>query len=309
MKSTEINIPAFGFSIVGLTFSLLSAFRMTDALCVTQGCSVYEGFSVFGLSLYWFGAAAFLILLSLTVIWRGEYLTAAAALFLMFDMVFLVIQILLWSCVQCLFVAALFGVIMFSAMIRKKSIWIQRTLGLWFLLFFVNGVGVVKEIMVPWPVYGKDTAPVHLYFSPTCPSCQEMIDTILARPEGLSQIALYPISKNQEDTQRIILLVNMLKSGTPIKEAMVKYKQAKSGDIKQDGIYLQTLVNTSKNMMALSRMNITHVPFLTARTSFWSDIKKADPPKDDCLVFSTNAPGKCEDNTKPGGLQELFKSR
>lgn len=308
MKTIKNRIPAIGLSIFGLLFCLLSAFKMTDAVCVTQGCSVYEGLSVGGISLYWFGGAAFLMLTCCATGWRGRYLTATAAFFLILDMVFLVIQILLWPCMQCLIVAAFFGAVMRVAMVQGKPPWTRWVLTAWFLLFFVNGISAAKEAIPPWPVYGTDAAPVHLYFSPTCPACREMIAALLTKSDIDAQIALYPIAKNSEDTQRIILLEEELKHGTPLKESLSLCEQAKVPAMTYDMAYFRAMLNTFKNMSALSRIGVTHIPFLTTRTPFWSDIAASAPPKEDCPMFSGTASGLCED-TPSSGLKELFKSK
>ena len=308
MKTAPIQVPAIAFSIIGLLFCLLSGLKMTDVFCITQGCSVYEGFSVFGISLYWFGTAAFGVLLCSAVARRGVYLLPAAAFFLTCNMVFLLIQVLLWPCMSCLIVATLFGAMMAAAMFPEKKKWARRLISVWLLLFVVNVVAVAKESMVPWPIYGKNTATVRLFFSPTCPSCRTMIDSLLAKADVLSRIALYPISKNPEDTKRIILLEKMLKNGVAIQEAMVRYQQIEGLDANRDMDYLRTVVNTFKNLMALSRIGVTHVPYLSTGTPFWVDAGKVVPLKDDCPVFSKTPSGLCEDS-KPGGLKDLFKSK
>lgn len=311
MKTAKVSGLAVGLNVVGLSFCLLSAFRMTDVLCITQGCSVYEDFSLFSVSLYGFGSAAFLMLLFFAIARQGRYLLMASAFFLILDSVFLTTQILLWPCMKCLIVAALFGAVMVVAMIiqdQDKKTGMKWVMLVWFLLFFVDVIAVAKESVSPWPVYGYDAAPVHLYFSPTCPSCQGMIDALLAKTSAPTQIALYPISKNPEDTVKIMFLEKQLKKGTALKEALVLCQQAKEVNTIYDMAYLRTVLNTFKNMSVLSRMGVTHVPFLVARTSFWSNVGKPVSPEDDCPVFSKNASGLCED-AKPGGLKELFKSK
>ncbi|MBI5594387.1 MAG: hypothetical protein HY881_28395 [Deltaproteobacteria bacterium] len=307
MKTAKVNSLAVALNFTGLFFCLLSAFRMTDMLCVTQGCSVYEDLSLFGVSLYGFGSAAFFMLLCFAIARQGRYLLMASACFLMLDSVFLTTQILLWPCMKCLVVAALFGAVMAAAMIRERKIWMKWVVSVWFLLFFADVAAIAKESVSPWPIFGSDAAPVHLFFSPTCPSCQEIIDALMAKTDAPIQIALYPISKNSEDTGKIMFLEKQLKNGTALKEAMASYQEAKEVNT-NDPAYLRTILNTFKNMLALSRMGVTHVPFLVARTSFWSNAGNSVSPEDDCPVFSKNASGSCED-TKPGGLKELFKSK
>jgi len=307
MKTAKVNGLAVALNFTGLFFCLLSVFRMTDVLCVTQGCSVYEELSIFGVSLYGFGSTAFFMLLCFAIARQGRYLLMASACFLMLDSVFLTIQILLWPCMKCLIVAALFGAVMAAAMIRERKTWMNWVMSVWFLLFFADVAAIAKESVSPWPVFGSDAAPVHLYFSPTCISCQEMIDALMAKTDVPTQIALYPISKNSEDTGKIMFLEKQLKNGATLKEAMALYQEVEEVNT-NDPAYLRTILNTFKNMLALSRMGVTHVPFLVARTPFWSNAGNSVSSEDDCPVFSKSASGSCED-TKPGGLKALFKSK
>ncbi len=298
-------------SVAGLAFCLLSVFKMTDAICVTQGCSVYEGISVGGLSLYWFGAAAFGMLLVCAVARGGKYLAGVAALFLILDMGFMGIQILLWPCIQCLVVAAFFGAVMAVATVRSKKSWMRWILTAWFLLWCVNGVAAAKESIVPWAAYGTDAAPAHLFFSPTCPACREMIAGLLTKPDLQTQIALYPVAKNAEDTQRILILEQELAKGTPLKEALNQCEQAPLTEkAPVDMAYLDTLWKAFRNMSVLSRSGVTHIPFLTARSPFWSEASRTTPPQADCPMFSKDASGLCQDAPAGGsGLKELLNSK
>jgi hypothetical protein len=308
MKTSGICVSAVGFSLIGLVFCILSVFELTNVLCITQGCSVYDGFSIFGISLYWLGAAAFFILLCAAVVRRGEYLLLAAAFFVILNMIFLLIQVLLWPCASCLIVAVLFGAVMAAALFPEKIKWARRILAVWFLLFAFNGIAVAKESLAPWPIYGKKDAAVRLFFSPTCPSCQTMMNSLLSKTDVLPRMALFPISKSSEDTKRIMILDDLLRKGVPLPEAMIHYQKIEGMDIQQSTNYVRIVFNTFKNLMALSRLGVTHVPYLSSGMPFWSETAKVAPLKDDCPVFSRNPAGLCED-AKSGGLKELFKSQ
>jgi hypothetical protein len=308
MTRSGIRVPAVGFSLIGLIYCLLSVFKMTDVFCITKGCSVYDGFSIFGISLYWFGATAFFILLLTAVIRTGWYLLLTAAFFLTLNMAFLLVQVLLWPCASCLIVAALFGAIMAASILPEKKKWAGRLMMVWFLLFVLNGIAAAKELLAPWPVYGNNEAQIRLYFSPTCPSCRTMIDSLLSRTDVLSRIALYPVSKGPEDTKRIRLLEKMLRDGVPIQDAVIQYQQNTVMNVEWDMDYFRTALNTFKNLMALSRLGVAHVPYLSTGAAFWTEAGKTAPLKDDCPVFSKSPSGLCEDS-KPGGLKDIFKSK
>ncbi len=306
MKHLKINWTTLIIAALGVIFCVLSAFRVTDVLCVTQGCTLYQDIILWGISFYWFGALAFFILLSIEISPYRYYLNRTAAVFVLLDIPFLFIQVLLWPCAHCLIVALFFGLI-FYASLDKNQKWMNWLLGVWLLLFSVNVISVAKESLSPWPVYGDRSAQIQLYFSPSCPSCHSMLDALLAKGEMTSRIALYPIVKSASDIPKIMALEKRLKEGMPIQEALLQY-QKDENSTDSDLNYYRVKFQTFRNLVSMSRYGATSVPFLVTQTPFWRNVKISQPVKDDCPVFSKNSQGLCVDE-ESSGVKKLFESR
>jgi len=237
--------------------------------------------------------------------WRSRF-HLLAAIFVLLDIPFLCIQILLWPCFHCLVVALLFGGILFVSADRHQK-WMNRILGIWFILFCVNAVSVARESIPPWPIFGNRAAPIKLYFSPTCPSCQAMLDALLEKGEMSSRIALYPISKSSDDTHKILELEKRLKEGVSIQIALRQYQKGNDYDGSLAD-YWRIKILTFCNLASMSRYGITSVPFLITQSPFWQKVKTSQTAKEDCPVFSKNSQGVCEDD-QSGGVKNLFESK
>ncbi|MCA1786716.1 MAG: hypothetical protein LC657_12130, partial [Desulfobacteraceae bacterium] len=215
----RFNLILMAIALAGFLFCLLSALGITDAFCLTQGCEVYQGYTVAGISLYWIGALVFLIL-GLMSLWPGAYglLAILTGLVLVGNFVFLIIQFLMWPCTSCLIVAALLGSFAWCLAGHVKS-----GLGIlcmvWLLLFSANIFLLAKDSIPPWPVLGKNNAEIQVFFSPTCPACRQAVENFLRDPDLAPYVAFYPLAKNNDDHHRISLLVRNLRQGMPAAQA------------------------------------------------------------------------------------------
>jgi len=305
MKHPKIDRASLAVTLLGMIFCVLSAFEVTDALCVTRGCAIYRDFSLWGISLYWFGALAFTILLTVAVTPYRHFFNRVAAIFVLLDIPLLIVQILLWPCIHCLIVALFFGLILFFSRTEKK--WMHRLFGLWLMVFFATGISAAKDSLSPWPIYGDRKAPIHLYFSPSCPSCHAMLDALLEKNENVYRIALYPIAKSASDIVQIHSLEKCLKEGLPIQMAVKQYQ--KEAHIEGNGwAYYRIQFHTFRNLMCLSRYGAGSVPFLITQTPFWQNVKPSQSVKDDCPVFSKNPQGVCVEE-QSGSMKQLFESQ
>jgi hypothetical protein len=126
---------------------------------------------------------------------------------LLIDTLFLVWQILYWPCTSCLVVALLLALCVLGALkafppFRSKGV--HLALLLWFAAFVPVAVAAGKEVLLqPWPAVGPVDAPVAVYFSPTCPTCEKTVQEILSLPNLEGQVAFFPIAKNAEDLGRL----------------------------------------------------------------------------------------------------------
>ena len=138
-------------SLAGALFSLANA-GGAHLLCRTEGCRIYAGYGLFGISFYVFGAAGFLAIFVLALLHPRRttgallYLALLAALAL--DTLFLAYQALFWPCSSCLAVALLLGLIGLAGIVLFTS---GRKLllavgSIWLVFFLFVGLSTAREI-------------------------------------------------------------------------------------------------------------------------------------------------------------------
>ena len=201
-------------SFLGGLYCLLNA-AGAELFCGTQGCEIYAGYGLFGLSFYIYGFAGFLGVFLLTLWYprRGAplLLSIAVGLALFFDTLFLIYQTLLWPCSSCHAVALLIGLMVYFAIFGLKVPGQKFLMGvglLWLVFFIFVGIAVVKEVAFPpWAIYGSNEAQVKVYFSPTCSTCEDAARKILNDPQASTETAFYPIAKNSKDEARLARLL------------------------------------------------------------------------------------------------------
>ena len=255
-------------SFLGGLYCLLNA-AGAELFCGTQGCEIYAGYGLFGLSFYIYGFAGFLGVFLLTLWYprRGVHLllSVAVGLALIFDTLFLIYQTLLWPCSSCHVVALLIGLMAYFAIFGLKVPGQKFLMGvglLWLVFFVFVGLAVVKEVAFsPWAIYGSDEALVKVYFSPTCPACEEAARKILNDPQASTETAFYPIAKNTKDEAR---LAKLLRQPPEKRDA-----QAILGLFEEKTEQPTTLSVREKfllfcNKMVLARSGATRVPLIVS---------------------------------------------
>jgi len=255
-------------SFLGGLYCLLNA-AGAELFCGTRGCELYAGYGLFGLSFYIYGFAGFLGIFLLTLWYprRGAHLllSVAVGLALFFDTLFLIYQSLLWPCSSCQVVALLIGLTAFFAVFGLKVPGRKLLIGiglLWSVFFLFVGLAVVKEVaFAPWPIYGSPDAPVKVYFSPTCPACEEAARKILNDPQAATETAFYPIAKNTTDEARLARLLRQ--PGGSVKIAGIL------GLFEQEPDHPANLSAREKfllfcNKMALARSDAIRVPLIVS---------------------------------------------
>jgi hypothetical protein len=255
-------------TFLGGLYCLLNA-AGAKLFCGTQGCEIYAGYGLFGISFYLYGFVGFLGVFLLTLCYprRGArlLLSVAVGLALLFDTLFLIYQTLLWPCSSCHVVASLIGLMALFAIFGLKvpGQKLLMSVGLlWSVFFIFVGLAVVKEIaFAPWPIYGSDEAQVKVYFSPTCPACEEAVRTILKDPQASSETAFYPIAKNATDQAR---LARLLRQPVELRDS-----EAILSLFEKEPEQAATLTAREKfllfsNKMVLARSGATRVPLIVS---------------------------------------------
>ncbi len=217
MRSRPLVMAALAVSTVGLAFCLANLFG-ADLLCATEGCALYHDYRIFGLNLYFVGAAGFLALALLLVVSLRRTVTSLLLLVvaggLVIETLLLAYQYLFWVCSSCLAAALLFGlaalltVLAFPGLRRRP---LYALGGLWLVFALFVSLAVAKEALFqPWALFGGE-GEVQVYFSPTCPRCREVVLSILDRYPHLERVAFIPVSKGTEDDRRLAAALPLLR--------------------------------------------------------------------------------------------------
>ncbi len=200
-------------SLAGLIFCAWTAYGNSIEICISAGCDITKDIAIGGISLWWFGCAAFALLVILSFSGRPVLGAIVSGACLVADVGFLVLMLFTASCVSCLVVAIIFA-ITYSAFRHAKSNYdapVSRSwlIVFWMLFLIANIGGLLRENMLPWAIKGSEESNVRVYFSPTCASCLDAVASLSASPSA----AFYPISKSDLDVAIISLMEENLEKG------------------------------------------------------------------------------------------------
>lgn len=201
-------------ALVGAVFCAVSALGGADILCFTDGCALYEDVKLFKISLWWWGCAALLGIAFLGLIKQRRPAFIAASLALLIDIFLLAWMAVTLPCFNCL-IGGLFFFLTFIGLMpstqtgRPKSA--LALAAVWLFMLSPNIFNTALQWKDPWPIYGNESAPVKIYFSPTCPACRTAIAHVLRNFPN--SVALYPVAKNKTDLEKIEIMVQLMKKG------------------------------------------------------------------------------------------------
>lgn len=275
-------------ALLGLALCVLNA-AGANLFCLTTGCSLYAGYSLFGLSFSVYGAIGFGIILLLAIraqkgsrapLLLGATITAGLAL----DSLFLGWQIFFWPCSSCLVMAMLLG---WTALSFRRSYphlprrLFKGVLIVWLILLIPVTIATGKEVFLsPWAIYGPTDASIRVFFSPTCPACQSEV-TKLLQSSDVSRIAFYPIAKSEVDLR---LLAARLQEG--ITQPADLEKLFLSDPIQAPNPPLRLRWRLAKNKMALAGYGAQTIPFILSPKL----IEGARPPWENLFSAPESAP-------------------
>lgn len=212
---------ALCIALLGLVFCVWNA-SDSSTFCVTNGCSLYADTTIIGISMWWFGCAAFASLAFLALLRKLFWGMVLANLYILCDCVLLLILALTAPCGACLIVAFFFALSCWSfrsAYYREKR---QRRsfpilLVLWVCLLSLNLGLLFHDSIGSWSIYGNEDAPVQIYFSPSCAACRQLVEAV---NDTSSEVVLYPVSENNADTAIILTMRKNIESGMRPYEAL-----------------------------------------------------------------------------------------
>lgn len=231
-KNHEILMAPLWLSILGVVFCVWIALGNEVNFCVTTGCTLYYDVTFFGISLWWIGCSAFIILAALAI--AGNSLAGywISGCFLLGDLGFLGLMSITAPCVSCLTVALFFAV----CFILFKRAWLHQLyagglrhnyrnpffkssiiLWVWTLLFVINVGAVMRAQFDIWPILDESEDPqIKMFFSPSCHWCREGINVL----SGNVNVAFYPVADNNADIYRIEKMINLLNDGMSLADAL-----------------------------------------------------------------------------------------
>jgi len=179
------------------------------------------------------------------------------------DMAFLTYQLLLWPCLNCLLVAAIIGAlgitVEFTDSVKKKAqMWLRGALLLWGLVFFSVSINAAKEIVLqPWALLSPANEIAIVYFSPTCPSCEQTVMNLLNSPDA-ARVRLIPVAKNDTDARRLAAL--------PEHPTVANIKNMFRSDASTAEMTLIDRLNMMRNKASMASKGISQVPTIISNT-------------------------------------------
>ena len=221
-QSHSFSIPWWGFlfALGGLAWCGWVAFPTGHpSPCLTSGCSLFRDGRMGAVSLWGVGGACFflLTLLCLRGKRRAAFMVSSLALFL--DAILLLIMFFTAPCLDCLVVAAFFGLTCYALRPRQDG-WFGAAPGrllllpIWFGLFIANLAAVGNEALPRWALANAGNTSVRLYFAPSCEHCRA---ALLAWGHTA---ALYPVAETADDPDAILKLEALLLQKVPMAEAL-----------------------------------------------------------------------------------------
>lgn len=220
-RTSILFFPLFA-SLLGLSFASWTAYSPAPLFtCETSGCNLFENWAVAGISLWWIGAGAFLLLACLSLLGNVRLGYFCASIMLFIDCLLLLFMAFTVPCTSCLVIALLFALAFYAfrtisperGAVRPRS-WL---LHVWIVVFFCNGIAAITEQLPPWIIAGSKTASMQIYFSPSCPACKKALIEFSHLDE---QVAFLPVTENATDVLAIAQLQHRMAQGDTLFSAL-----------------------------------------------------------------------------------------
>lgn len=271
--------------------------------CPGNGCALFHDFTVFGISLWWMGAAYFAVMAILC--YRRAYglagLASAAALGA--DAFLLAVMLATASCISCLgaglFIALLFFVLRRHSRAKTDLPTPSFLLFAWGGLFFAALMFAGTETLGPWQLDGPQNAERRVYFAPSCPACRDAV-TVFA-----GSAAFIPVAENADDHAAIYGMQKALAEGKTMVQALdAVMKAQRNGAIAKpsfpNSLILQ--IKLARNKAEVMRLGFKQLPLIMIN-GMPQSLRHAPAPSRPVPARPSAAPGKYD--TAPGLPPEL----
>lgn len=310
----RVSLCAFLWALAGALLSLYGAFFKAEALCITAGCELLQGFGGVESFFWWLGAGTFAFAAFLCARNSAKLVALLASLCLAADCVLLGVMAYTVPCVPCLSVALCFlglfvcttggawrnsgdlgGSAENAQQIGKYEKFPLESVGrvgrfvflaLWLMLFSPNALHAVQENVGGWCLYGSKTAALKVFFSPSCPACREAVLALGEKPN--KNIAFYPVAKNDNDITSLNTMEEEIAGGSSMSAAFLiavndPVLQARSVPFwRKISLQLRTL----QNQALLMRLGVHSLPALVSSGVPKAFLPQRSPRTDGATLFS-----------------------
>lgn len=221
----------FVIALLAVAFCIWSALGNDVNFCVTTGCTLYQDFTVAGISLWWFGAAAFTLLAACALMGQAVAGRWLASFFVFCDAALLLLMVLTAPCISCLVAGALFALCYLffrrygavsSRPNQKMPLKHSPLLWVWLAFFIINLGQVARSQLDVWAILNESDDPrVRMFFSPSCKYCIEGIKAL----SGNVDVAFYPVAETESDVFALVRMSQLLEQGSSMSEAIAETRE------------------------------------------------------------------------------------
>ncbi len=257
--------PTILLAVLGAVYCAAVEFGLGEVLCLTNGCSLYQNFSVQGISLWHVGFITFLTLAGLCLAGKAQLAFYLSSLTIFADCFLLLLMTLTSPCVACMGAAAFLALVFYSlhravaAHNTKNEHPRSRLLIAWSLFFVAAVLVTIKELTAPAAWYGPQDAPARLYFSPNCPACMQAVDAFAA---SATPVAYYPVAVDLEEVKIILAVEEDLKHNIPLAASLRKHRTNPPASLPLNADTLGTLWQILRNRADVLAMGKGSVPLI-----------------------------------------------
>lgn len=260
--SSKEKLFAATVALAGTLFAVAAGLGGANKLCLTQGCSLYKDVTFLGVSLWWWGAAGFVVMGALSLLGKLRWAYVLACAGLAIDCVFLAWMAASVPCINCLVIGLIFFSLFLTLAVTVAARHVAPlALGVaWLMLFTPNIFAAGQELAGPWSIRGDGDAPVRVFFSPSCPSCREALKGLLMNGEG--NLGFYPVAEDEADVLRLATLQRELQNGAPFAKAFAASRDPKAAPDLGSSEMLALRLGLLRNKVALARMGAPKIPVI-----------------------------------------------
>lgn len=249
--------------VLGFLFSLWVQVSQSASLCLQQSCAAFANFTFFGLSMWVLAMAYFAFCALLALLKKVRALGVILALGGLCEFALLALMAALFPCLYCLIQSviafAAIGIYVYSQGILRRFT-VQAVMGLFVVLLSMNAGFYLRDTSSPWPLAGDESAKVHIYFSPSCKSCSQLMAQFALE----SDIAWHPVAEYPEDIAFVAEMQKFISQGVHIADAyqIVLSDPPKGRLAHMDPRYIRLQYHLWKNEAHLVRSGTNLLPHL-----------------------------------------------